>query len=71
MDQYAAIGLILPKETMMSYQIVSYENTEIMISVNYHEILVSSYGEDYMTPKYVKTNEEDVHALRRVLLKRD
>lgn len=70
LDQYAAIGLILPKETMQSFQIVPFESTELMISSLYHEILVSSYGEDYMTPKYVKPNEAEVHTLARNLFKK-
>lgn len=70
LDQYAAIGLILPKETMQSFRIVPFESTELMISSHYHEILVSSYGEDYMTPKYVKPNEANVHTLARQLFKK-
>lgn len=50
-DQYSAIGLILPKGVMESYRRVPFEHLELMVSDRSHEILVSSYGKDYMTPK--------------------
>ena len=50
-DQYSAIGLILPKEIMDSYRKVPFEHLELMVMDRHHEVLVSSYGENYMTPK--------------------
>ena len=45
-------------------QTTKFEDTELMISANYHEILVSSYGNDYMTPKKVQGCEE-IHDIAR------
>lgn len=50
-DQYSAISLILPSEIMNSYHKVPFEHLELMVMDRYHEVLVSSYGKDYMTPK--------------------
>ena len=49
---------------MEKYILTKFEDTELMISANYHEILVSSYGNDYMTPKKVQGCEE-IHDIAR------
>ena len=36
---------------METYQLCQFENTELMISADYQDILTASYGEDYMVPK--------------------
>ena len=64
-DQFCALGMILPKECMNEYMYVPFEDTELMISKNYHDILVSSYGEDYMTPKRADAADDAVHDLVR------
>lgn len=65
-DVYIPTGAknILPKDVMSEYTIVPFEDTEAMITVNYHEILVSSYGKNYMTPIKDDTREEE-HKLVR------
>lgn len=56
-DQKSGINEIQPSYVMTEYMMVPFEDTELMISVNYDEILTQSYGKDYMTPKR-KTNQE-------------
>lgn len=64
-DQLIAVNMILKKEYMRHYIEVPFENTELMVTKNYHEILVSSYGTDYMTPKKVTDDEKKVHDIAR------
>lgn len=49
-DQACAVSLILPKEYMEEYVDLPFEDTHLMASKYYREILVSSYGTNYMTP---------------------
>lgn len=60
-DQYKALKIILPSYVMSDYIQVKFEDTELMISKYYHEILVASYGVDYMIPKKVSENEFIAH----------
>lgn len=60
-DQYVGIHMTLPTGVMEEYTIVPFETTELMISARYDEILTSSYGPDYMTPRQDKP--EEMHAL--------
>ena len=50
-DQYIGIIKILPAGVMTEYTQVPFEDTQLMVSARYHEILVNAYGPDYMTPK--------------------
>lgn len=63
-DQLFAMKMIIKAEYMEKYILIKFEDTELMISANYHEILVSSYGNDYMTPKKVQGCEE-IHDIAR------
>lgn len=51
LDQHRAIGLILPSDTMAEYKLTEFAGEELMVSTRCHDILLSSYGSDYMTPK--------------------
>lgn len=51
-DRFVGAKIILPKTVMDSYCIVPFENEQLMIMKDYHSVLVSSYGEDYMQPKH-------------------
>ena len=63
-DQLFAMKMIIKTDYMRKYVLKKFEDTELMVSENYNEILVSSYGEDYMTPK--KNQENDIiHAIAR------
>lgn len=56
-DQYSALHLILPAPVMEKYIRVPFESIELMVTERYHDVLVSSYGEDYMTPKRVASHD--------------
>ncbi len=64
-DLYAGMIIVLPKEVMVKYEDKDFENTILMVSSSYHEILLSSYGKDYMTPKRMTFNETHTHSLAR------
>lgn len=64
-DKYCGMKLVLPKEWMSEYILAPFEDTELMVTKNYHEVLVSSYGEDYMTPKRMGDQHLNVHATMR------
>lgn len=70
-DQLSGKLLILPKETMFSSFInVPFEDSQLMVTTHYDDVLKSSYGESYMTPKmYTNSVEGNVHdSVRKVLL---
>ena len=50
-DQLCGIGLILPAEITDKYVMLPFEDTELSAFARWHEILVSIYDENYMTPK--------------------
>lgn len=64
-DQLIAMKLIIKKKYMSQYTDIEFEDTRLMITRNYHEILVSSYGDDYMIPQKVSDNEKKVHEIAR------
>jgi lipopolysaccharide cholinephosphotransferase len=64
-DQFCALGMILPKECMNQYMYVPFEDTQLMVSTSYDQILRSSYGDDYMTPKRADDADDAVHDLVR------
>lgn len=49
-DQYRAIIIILPASILNEYILVPFEDTQLMVLKHYHEVLTTSYGEDYMMP---------------------
>ncbi len=63
-DQYTHNGLvvILPAGVMSKYTRVPFEDAELMVSADWHKILVSSYGEDYMTPRRTASHDNPAHA---------
>ena len=64
-DLYAGMIIILPKDVMINYEDREFENIRLMVSSNFHTILSSSYGSDYMTPKQMTANEKQTHKLAR------
>ena len=50
-DQKSGINEIQPSYVMTKFVMIPFEDTELMVSVYYDEILTLSYGKDYMTPK--------------------
>lgn len=61
-DQQHAIKLTLPKEVMEEYQYIDFLGHELMISARWHDILQNAYGNDYMTPKKQKADEDHLPA---------
>lgn len=70
-NQYRGAVIVLHAYVMSSYVMGPFEDTELMISSNSREILVSSYGEDYMMPPKPSRVAEDVHDLSRDYLERE
>ena len=60
-DTRVGMRLILPVSVVNSgYQLIPFENTELMILRDYHTVLLSSYGDDYMTP--IQNKSEGIQA---------
>ena len=61
-DQYVGIHMTLPAGVMDTFDIIPFEGKiDVMISSRYDEILTSSYGPTYMTPRQDKPAE--MHAI--------
>lgn len=67
-DQYKALKIILPSYVMSEYKSIEFEDTELSISKYYHEILIKSYGDNYMTPKKSDEKAEKAHQIYRKVL---
>ncbi len=67
-DLYAGMILILPSEVMQSYEYKDFEGVQLMVSSSYDQILISSYGTDYMVPKRMNNNAIIAHSLARETL---
>ncbi len=65
-DQVCAVPIILPKEYMEEYIELPFEDTQFMASKYYKEILVSSYGLDYMMPPPLEEREPHESIVREV-----
>lgn len=50
-DRFPDVGIILPKDCMKNYCYISFEDTKLMSTEDYHIILCTSYGEDYLIPR--------------------
>ena len=57
-DQFAGRKCIIPKTWMDHYEDIVFENLMLRCSSNSNDILISSYGENYMTPKKYDHNTE-------------
>ena len=64
-DRFVGVGQIHPKSVMEDYILTDFEDTQLMITKDYHRILIASYDEDYMTPKKPEEEEVDVHVVAR------
>lgn len=58
-DTVVGMPKIVPGYVMDKYEMIKFENIELMISSFWNDILVVSYGKDYMTPRV--TTEENTH----------
>ena len=57
--------IILSKEVMDNYEDREFEGKKLMVSSSYHDILTSSYGEDYLIPRKMSVNEKNTHSMAR------
>ena len=64
-DQYKALHIILPVQCMSEYQCLPFADTMLMVTKNYHNVLIASYGEDYMIPKQATLSEINAHDIYR------
>ena len=64
-DQLWAMPMLLKVDKMRNYTNIKFEDTELMISKNYNEILTQLYGVDYMIPRKASSNQTEVHDLSR------
>lgn len=64
-DQLWAMPMILPVESLRSFVYVPFEDTEFMISKDYHTILTQLYGSTYIKPKKVSDKAQEVHDITR------
>lgn len=63
-DQYDGRRRTFPAEWMTRYQDISFEGKSLRTLCEYTQLLISCYGEDYMTPKQ-DLHAGQVHALVR------
>ena len=67
-DQLRGLKLRIPSEYLMEYIDVPFADTKLMVTKDYHQILLSSYGESYMTPVQDEANDTmHVHFKRAFL----
>lgn len=57
-DQMKGMMMLVPAKCMTSYTYIPYEDTELMVTSDFHDVLVISYGENYMTPIHDQANDE-------------
>ena len=67
-DQYIGVVIVLPASVMSEYEYAVFEDTSLMITKGYHEILKTCYGEDYMTPQRSDEGDEASHKLAHEIL---
>ena len=58
-DTIVGMPKIVPGYAMDKYELIQFEDTELMISSYWDEILTVSYGKDYMTPRI--TTDDQIH----------
>ena len=60
-DQYSGMGQVLPSAVMQRYTRVPFEGRELMVTADHHQVLLASYGADYMTPKRWDSHDNPAH----------
>lgn len=64
-DQLWAMPMIIPIESLRSFDYIPFEDTKLMVSTDYNTILTQLYGPTYMTPKKVSDKAQIVHDIAR------
>lgn len=67
-DQMKGMKMKVPAFCMNNYIDVPFEDTLLMVTANYHEILTISYGDTYMTPIKDPINEYMHSSFRKAFL---
>lgn len=67
-DQYKGLLMLYPVEIMEELELIDFENIKVPVSKYYHEILIKSYGDNYMTPKKSDEKAEKAHQIYRKVL---
>lgn len=70
-DRYVGAVIVLNKAEIDRYELMPFEDAVLMISSGYRAILESSYGPDYMTPKYDDGNSAAHEALLEIFQERN
>ncbi len=64
-DRYEGMKKVLSRSLFSAYRRVQFEDIKLMAIRNTHELLRSSYGEDYMKPKKWIDTQSEVHSVIR------
>lgn len=67
-DQFKGLLILYPKKIMEHIELIKFENIQVPISKYYHEILVKSYGDNYIIPKKIDEKTEKAHQIYRKVL---
>ena len=65
-DVWATRKCVHPATIMDEFLAVPFEDTKLMIHKRYREVLITTYGDDYMTPKRIDIKAK-VHSMTRSL----
>lgn len=64
-DRYEGMKKIVSRSLLSSYRMIPFEDIKLMTIRDSHDLLCSSYGEDYMTPKKWTDTQSEVHSVIR------
>lgn len=68
-SSYNALTIVHPREVLLRYEMLPFEDAALMVSCSYLDMILSLYGPDYMTPK--RDLPDDIaHDVVRDILKR-
>lgn len=64
-DQLWAMPMIVPVNSLKSFEYAEFEDTKLLVSKDYDTILTQLYGPSYMTPEKVTEKARKVHDITR------
>lgn len=62
-DQYKGLKMFIRTKDIQEYIIVPFEDIRLMVHAGYENILISSYGKDYMIPKRMEEHHISAHKM--------
>lgn len=62
-DQYKGLKLFIRTKDIQEYTFVPFEDIKLMVHAGYENILISSYGKDYMIPKRMEEHHISAHRM--------